>query len=136
VVIKSRTMLLTLLGLGLAITSSVVEQRVREGRWNKHDNNKFRQLIVDGVINPRKESKEDIERVRALYWPEKAYRNFAANYRRIVKVWLLHAGAGKCIYYSYYSLLQRFFLTPWLQMFYRLRSNSCRSSSSGSTGTY
>jgi len=57
-------MLPTLLGLGLAITSSVVEQRVREGRWNKpHENNKFRQLIVDGRINPRKESKEDIERV-------------------------------------------------------------------------
>ena len=93
-------MLLTLLGLGLAITLLVVEQRVREGRWNKHDNNKFRQLIVNGRINPRKESKEDIERVRALYWPEKAYRNFAANYRKIVKVWLLHAGAGKCIYYG------------------------------------
>ena len=64
----------------------------RTKRWDKTDNRKFRDLVRSGRINPRNNDTDYIDALRREVpeWSQRSYRNFAQNYRRQAKIWLLH----------------------------------------------
>ena len=59
-------------------------------RWDKFDTQRIVSYIGDGKINPTQTNKEYIDQIRQQYWPQREYRNFAANYRRVVQRYLVH----------------------------------------------
>ena len=64
--------------------------RQRGPRWGIADNAKFTSLAENGKINPRRQDKHYIEKVRQKFWKDRKFTTFKANWKAKTADWEAH----------------------------------------------
>ena len=68
----------------------VTKSRSRGQRWGVADNAKFTALVNNNKINPRRQDRDYIEKVRQTHWKDRKLTTFRANWKTKTTEWEAH----------------------------------------------